>query len=456
MSLAEIFPETPVHEESEPELRARILDLVGEHWRRFHQPKAFVPGHSRVPYAGRVYGKEEMQNLAGATLDFWLTSGPYALKFEETMKEFFGARRFLAVNSGSSANLTMVSTLCQEELVKRLPKTGPKRMIPGDEVITPAVTFPTTLNPILQNGLIPVFVDCELGTYNIDPHQIEAAIGPRTRAIFAPHTVGNPLDMAMLTDIAKRHDLWLLEDGCDALGATFDGQLCGTFGHMSSLSFYPAHHITMGEGGGVVVNDLTLMKTATSMRDWGRDCYCEPGMSDTCGKRFGWTLGDLPRGYDHKYTYSSIGYNLKVSDMQAAVGLAQTNRIGDFVSRRRANFAQFMARLGVLEGDIILPVVHPKAEASPFGFPITVAEGVDRNALVRWLEDANIETRLVFGGNILRQPGYRNIPKRVHGELVNSDAIMNRSIFIGVYPGLTPDMIDYAADRVIAFFRGRG
>jgi CDP-6-deoxy-D-xylo-4-hexulose-3-dehydrase len=440
-------------DETEAELRARILDLVEEHWRRFHQPKPFVPGESRLSYAGRVYGPEEMRNLAGATLDFWLTSGPYALQFEARMKEFFDARRFLAVNSGSSANLIMISTLCQEEIVRRLPKTGPRRMVPGDEVITPAVTFPTTLNPIIQNGLIPVFVDCELGTYNIDPDQIEAAIGPRTRAIFAPHTVGNPLDMDKLCDIARRHDLWLLEDGCDALGATFDGKLVGTFGHMSSLSFYPAHHITMGEGGGVVINDIPLMKTATSMRDWGRDCYCEPGMNDTCGRRFGWQLGDLPKGYDHKYTYSSIGYNLKVSDMQAAVGVAQIDRIADFVFRRRRNFAHFQQRLGELAGDIILPVVHPKAEPSPFGFPITVAEGIDRNALVRWLEDAKIETRLVFGGNILRQPGYRSIEKRVHGELVNSDAIMNRSIFIGVYPGLTPDMIDYAADRVLAFFR---
>ena len=457
MSQAEVsHAAAAAREETEAELRARILDLVGEHWRRFHQRPAFVPGETRLSYAGRIYGAEEMRNLAGSALDFWLTAGPNALKFEETMKEFFGARRFLAVNSGSSANLIMVSTLCQDELERRLPKTGPRRMVPGDEVITPAVTFPTTLNPILQNGLVPVFVDCELGTYNIDPALIEGAIGPRTRAIFAPHTVGNPLDMDRLTDIAERHNLWLLEDGCDALGATFDGRLVGTFGQMSSLSFYPAHHITMGEGGGVVVNDLALMKTATSMRDWGRDCYCEPGMNDTCGRRFGWTLGDLPPGYDHKYTYSSIGYNLKIGDMQAAVGLAQAARIDDFVARRRANFAHYMDRLAPLEGQIVLPVVHPKASPSPFGFPITVREGIDRNALVRWLEDAKIETRLVFGGNILRQPGYRSIARRVHGELANSDAIMNRALFIGVYPGLTPEMIDYAADAVIAFFRKHG
>jgi CDP-6-deoxy-D-xylo-4-hexulose-3-dehydrase len=433
-------------------LKAEILDKVREYYRVAHRRKPFVPGESRVNYAGRVYDDAEMVNLVDSSLDFWLTSGPYAAQFEHRMRKRFGARRFLLVNSGSSANLLMLATLCARPLDARLKGKGPQRLQPGDEVITPAVTFPTTLTPIVQHGLVPVFVDCEIGTYNIDPAQIEDAVGPRTRAIFVPHTVGNPCDMATIMDVARRHDLWVLEDGCDALGSTYDGKLCGTFGQMSSLSFYPAHHMTMGEGGGVVVNDHRLVRTATSIRDWGRDCWCDPGQNDTCGTRFGWQLGELPEGYDHKYIYTNLGYNLKVSDMQAAVGCAQFDKIEGFVAARRRNFDRYFAGLAPLADVITLPVIDPRAKISPFGFPITVNAGVDRGALIRHLEGAGIETRLVFGGNILKQPGFLHIERRVHGELTATDRIMRDTFFIGVYPGLSDDMIDYVIEKIAGFF----
>jgi CDP-6-deoxy-D-xylo-4-hexulose-3-dehydrase len=393
-----------------------------------------------------------MMSLADASLDFWLTAGPFAEKFERRMRQFFESRDYILVNSGSSANLLMIATLCAEDLHKNLREGGPGPLKAGDEVITPAVTFPTTLAPIIQNRLIPVFVDCEVGTYNINAHLVEDAIGPRTKAIFVPHTVGNPCDMAILTEVAKRHNIWLLEDGCDALGATFDGKLCGTFGAMSSLSFYPAHHITMGEGGGVAVNAFGLQKSARSVRDWGRDCWCDPGKSNTCGTRFEWQEGELPCGYDHKYIYSNIGYNLKVTDMQAAVGLSQMDKIPQFVEARRRNFKHLHEGLKDWEDQLILPRIDPRANPSPFGFPITVREGIDRSKLVRHLEDANIETRLVFGGNIVRQPGFLNIEKRVHGDLSQSDIVMRDTLFIGVYPGLTPEMIEYVLGTFQKFF----
>jgi CDP-6-deoxy-D-xylo-4-hexulose-3-dehydrase len=434
------------------DLRAKIAALVAEHWEAEHQRREFVPGVSRVNYAGRYYDARDMQALVDSSLDFWLTAGPKANEFESLMRGYFDAKDFLLVNSGSSANLVMVSTLCSPDLKRFLRHGDPAPMVAGDEVITPGVTFPTTLAPILQNQLVPVFVDCEVGTYNIDHHQIEGAIGPRTRAIFVPHTVGNPCDMDLLVDIAARHNLWLLEDGCDALGATWDGRLVGTFGAMSSLSFYPAHHITMGEGGGVAINQLGLKRTARSMRDWGRDCWCDPGQNDTCGKRFDWQLGDLPCGYDHKYVYSNIGYNLKVTDMQAAIGIVQASRIDEVVARRRHNFWRLYEGLRSLEGDIVMPVVLPKANPSPFGFPVTVHERIDRTALTQRLEAAGIETRLVFGGNILRQPGYLSIPQRIHGELTGTDRIMRDTFFVGVYPGLTDEMIDYVIEQFHAFF----
>jgi len=323
----------------------------------------------------------------------------------------------------------------------------------GDEVITPAVTFPTTLTPLVQNGLIPVFVDCQPGVYDIDVAQVEAAIGPKTRAIFVPHTVGIPCDLDALTAIAKKYDLWLLEDGCDALGATWDGKLVGTFGAMSSISFYPAHHMTLGEGGMVVVNQGGVRKTCLSVRDWGRDCWCEPGVSDTCGKRFGWQLGSLPYGYDHKYTYSNLGYNLKVSEMHAAIGCAQFKKLPAFIAARRKNAGFYLERLKQHEEHILMPVVHPKADPSWFGFPITLKPHINRRDFILWLEEVKIETRLVFGGNILKQPGFEHIPRRVHGELTGTDTIMNQTLFIGVYPGLTGEMLEYVAERIAKFFQ---
>jgi len=435
-------------------LKEQILELVQEYHRIAHQKPAFIPGQSRIPYSGRVYDAREMTLLADSALDFWLTAGPYADRFERRMRQFFGCRDFLLVNSGSSANLLMVGTLCAPALAKDLGGQSLAPLQPGDEVITPAVTFPTTVAPIVQNRLVPVFVDCEVGTYNINPALIEDAIGPVTRAIFVPHTVGIPCQMDTIAEVARRNGLWLLEDGCDALGATFNGQLVGTFGQMSSVSFYPAHHITMGEGGGIAINGFGLQKTARSIRDWGRDCWCDPGKSGTCGNRFGWQLGELPCGYDHKYIYSNIGYNLKVTDLQAAIGLAQSEKIDSFVAARRRNFQLFQQGLKPSEDYLILPKIDPRANPSPFGFPITVRPGVDRGRLVRHLEDAQIETRLVFGGNIVRQPGFLNIEKRIHGDLSESDVIMRDTFFIGVYPGLTPEMIDYVLDVFRNYFSG--
>ena len=443
------------HTAKAQELKDKILGLVQEYCEAAHQKPDFVPGQSRVPYAGRVYDAREMTLLTDSALDFWLTAGPYADRFERRMRQFFGSRAFLLVNSGSSANLLMLSTLCAPALEEELAAGSMAPLVPGDEVITPAVTFPTTVAPIVQNRLVPVFVDCEVGTYNINPRLIEDAIGPRTRAIFVPHTVGNPCDMETITEIAQRRGLWLLEDGCDSLGATFNGQLTGTFGQMSSLSFYPAHHITMGEGGGVAINGFGLQKTARSIRDWGRDCWCDPGKSNTCGTRFDWQRGELPCGYDHKYIYSNIGYNLKVTDLQAAIGLAQTEKMEGFIEARRRNFKRFYEGLRTHEEYLILPTIDPRANPSPFAFPITVRPGVDRNRLVRHLEDAQIETRLVFGGNIVRQPGFLNIEKRVHGDLAASDTIMRDTFFIGVYPGLTSEMIDYVLETFRDFFAVR-
>ncbi len=437
---------------SDNQLKNKIFDLVKEYYQENHQKKSFVPGKSRVQYSGRVFNEQELIHLVDSSLDFWLTSGPYSNQFENKMKSFFNSNDFLLVNSGSSANLLMVSTLCSPELNSRRLEDGYHPMQDGDEVITPSVTFPTTLAPILQNRLVPVFVDCELGTYNIDANQVESAISSKTKALFIPHTVGNPFDLTKLLQIAEKHKLWLLEDGCDALGATFDGKLVGTFGHMSSLSFYPAHHITMGEGGGVVVNHPMLKKTALSIRDWGRDCWCEPGKSDTCGKRFKWKCGELPEGYDHKYIYSNVGYNLKVTDMQAAVGVAQFEKIHQFIEARRRNFKRMLHGLKSLEEHLILPIVDPRANPSPFGFPVTVKNPELRSALIKHLEGANIETRLVFGGHILKQPGYLNIPRRIHGSLKNSEIIMNQTLFTGVYPGLNDSMIDYVVEQYHLFF----
>jgi CDP-4-dehydro-6-deoxyglucose reductase, E1 len=426
------------------ELRGKILSLVAEYYEKAHAHREFVPGLSKVHYAGRVYNSLEMMSATGAVLDFQLTAGKYANQLEQTLKTHFRSRRFLLVNSGSSANLLMVSTLCAQ--------TAPDPLKDGDEVITPATTFPTTLAPILQNRLMPVFVDCEPGTLNMDIGRVMEAVGPRTRAIFVPHTLGSPWHLTALRKFAREKGLYLLEDCCDALGATYDGKPTGSFGDMASISCYPAHQITMGEGGGVAVNNRMLVKTALSMRDWGRDCWCEPGNSNTCEKRYGWCLGDLPAGYDHKYIYSNIGYNLKLTDMQAAIGVEQLRKLDSFVAARRQNFEIYRQVLAPLEEHVEFVRADPRAVPSWFGFAMTVRKHVSRAKVIQHLDQRMIETRLLFGGNILRQPGYRTIPHRLHGELTETDRIAERTFFIGVYPGLTPPMRDYVVETLFAYF----
>lgn len=427
-------------------IKKEILEKTKLYYRLAHkmEEERYIPGVSTIHYSGRVYDDKEMVKLVDSALEFWLTAGRYARKFEEKMRHFFNAKKFYLVNSGSSANLVMMSSLASLQLKGHLKA--------GDEIITPAVTFPTTLTPIIQNGFIPVFVDCEVETYNIDAEQIEGAIGPRTRAIFVPHTLGNPCDMDTIMTISKKHGLIVLEDACDGLGSTYDDRLIGSFGSMASLSFYPAHHITMGEGGGVIVNDSRFSRIALSIRDWGRDCWCEPGHNNTCRKRFKGKFGDLPFGYDHKYVYSNLGYNLKVTDLQAAVGMAQFEKLGKFIRLRRENFSYFYERLIRFQDKLILPKWHKKSSPSWFGFPITVKEGVNLQRFIWFLEKSKIETRKVFAGNIVKQPGFRHIECRVHKNLKNSDTIMKKSFFIGVHPGLTRRMREYTVSRFEKFF----
>lgn len=427
------------------QLKTEILEKVREYAAVAHSPSAFVPFKTKVRYAGRVFDDREMVALVSSALDFWLTLGPYGAQFESRMREFFNSRDFVLTNSGSSANLAAITALCSKNL--------DGHMCPGGEVITPAVTFPTTLSPILQNGLVPVFVDCELGTYDVDVDAVAAAVSPKTQALVIPHTLGNPCRMDVLMDIAREHELWVVEDCCDALGAKYNGKLVGTFGDASTCSFYPAHHITLGEGGGVVVREPKIAKIVRSVRDWGRDCWCEPGQNDTCGKRFGWQLGDLPEGYDHKYIYSEIGYNLKPTDLQAAIGTVQADRIGDFHARRQHNFDRLYAGLKAYEEFLVLPKAYPNADPAWFAFPLTVRGGVVRSELVAWLEKSLIETREIFSGNILRQPAYRDVVHRVQGDLRQSDIVMRDTFFIGVYPGLTDEMLDFVLDQFREFFR---
>jgi CDP-6-deoxy-D-xylo-4-hexulose-3-dehydrase len=424
------------------QLKQEILEKTRRYHELVHQPSEFTPYTSRVQYAGRVFGEEELVNLVDCSLDFWLTLGPYGDLFENKMKRSLGVKDFAVVNSGSTANLTAVMTIMSQQL------ENPLR--PGDEVITPAVTFPTTLSPIVHSGLVPVFVDCELGTYNINPELLESAISDKTRAMMIPHTLGVPCDMDVICDLVKRHNLYLIEDTCDALGSTFRDQQVGTFGDLSTYSFFPAHHITMGEGGGVAVNNYRLARIVRSIRDWGRDCWCAPGESNTCGKRFGWQLGDLPKGYDHKFTYSNIGYNFKPTDMQAAIGVAQLDRLPGFIDRRRQNFARLYKGLEHLQDHLILPTIDPRSDPAWFGFTITVKDSLSRHELVQWLENANIDTREIFAGNILKQPAYRNINHRVAGNLDVTDRIMSDSFFIGVYPGMTEQMTDFMIDTIDA------
>jgi CDP-6-deoxy-D-xylo-4-hexulose-3-dehydrase len=422
-------------------LRAQIIQLVREYYKVAFPTHRFIPGETPVLYSGRLFDDEELVKLVESALDFWLTSGRFARQFEQEFAQFFGIPYAMLVNSGSSANLLALSCLTS-------PKLGKQRLHPGDEVITVAAGFPTTVNPIVQCRLMPVFVDVTIPTYNVDVRQLEAALSERTRVIMLAHTLGNPFDLASVVDFAQRHNLWLIEDCCDAVGTTYNGQKVGTFGDLATVSFYPAHHITMGEGG-CVLTDQPLLKTLVeSFRDWGRDCWCEPGEENTCGKRFDWQLGDLPYGYDHKYTYSHIGYNLKVTDMQAAVGVAQLKKLPAFIEARRHNFQVLYEGLRHLEEYFILPEATPGSNPSWFGFPLAVrAEApFTRNQVVQYLEKHKIATRLLFGGNLVRQPAYRDVRYRVIGNLANSDFVMNQVFWIGVYPGLSSAMLEYVLE----------
>ncbi len=420
------------------DLRRRILELVAEYHAEAFPDLEFVPGQTPVPVSGKVFDADELQHLVDASLDFWLTTGRFAEQFEREFARWMGVRHAILVNSGSSANLLALTALTAPELGKRA-------LQPGDEVITAAAGFPTTVNPIIQNRLVPVFVDSQIPTYNADPDAIAEAVGPRTRAIILAHTLGNPFDVDRVRAIADKHGLWLIEDTCDAVGSTWHGQKVGTFGDLATVSFYPAHHMTMGEGGAVLTRNPKLKKIVESFRDWGRDCWCEPGKDNTCGKRFDWQLGSLPHGYDHKYTYSRIGYNLKLTDMQAAVGVAQLKKLDGFVARRRENFAYLRAALDPLSDRLILPEATPRSDPSWFGFPITIREeaGISRDAITGWLESRGIATRLLFGGNLTRQPAYQGVPFRVVGDLQNADRIMRDTFWVGVFPGLDRHRLDY-------------
>jgi CDP-6-deoxy-D-xylo-4-hexulose-3-dehydrase len=429
---------------SAEELRQEILGRVREYAAARWVKPPFVPGVTPVPVSGKVFDADDVESLVDSSLDFWLTTGRFAAEFERKLAEFVGVRHAVLVNSGSSANLLAVACLTSEKL-------GDRRLLPGDEVITCATGFPTTVNPILQHGLVPVFVDVELGTYNVDVKQLEEAVGPRTRAIMLAHTLGNPFDLDAVCSVAQRHNLWLVEDCCDALGSEYRGRKVGTFGDLATLSFYPAHHITTGEGGAVLTSDPLLKKVVESFRDWGRDCWCEPGHDGTCGKRFGWQLGSLPVGYDHKYIYSHIGYNLKATDMQAAVGVSQLEKLPTFIRRRRENFSFLLDRLKSETSTFVLPEPTTGSDPSWFGFPLTLREdaAVSRGEVIAYLEERRIATRLLFGGNLLRQPAYRDIQKRLVGELKNTDVVMNRTFWIGVFPGLDFAMLGFVAGALV-------
>lgn len=432
-------------------LRTEILDLVKRYAEQAHAPQPFVPGKTPVPVSGKVYGAPELQFLVESALDFWLTTGRFNDAFEERLAGILTVKHALTCNSGSSANLLAVTALTSDLL-------GGRALKPGDEVITCATGFPTTVNPILQNALVPVFVDVDIPTYNIDTARIEGAISERTRAIVVAHTLGNPFDLDTVMALAEKHGLFVIEDCCDALGARYRGRPVGTFGDVGTLSFYPAHHITMGEGGAVFTGNGKMKRILESFRDWGRDCWCAPGKDNTCNKRFDWKLGELPQGYDHKYTYSHLGYNLKITDMQAAVGLAQLDRLNGFIDARLRNFAALKEGLDGLRHHLILPEATPNADPSWFGFPITVRSAAPfrRDDLVRHLNARLIGTRLLFGGNLLRQPYMLGRPHRVSGDLARSDQVMNDTFWIGVYPGLAPAAIDYVLEVIHDFCAGRG
>lgn len=428
-------------------LRRMAHGIVLKHYESIHRnKKEFMPGKAYIPYSGRVYDSEEIKCLVDSAFDFWLTSGKYARQFEKELAAFLGAKYCLLTNSGSSANLLAMSALTSKKL-------GEKRLKPGDEVISVACAFPTTVNPIIQNNLIPVFLDVDIGTYNIQADKIEDALSEKTKAIFLAHTLGNPFELDKIQEICKKHDLWLIEDNCDALGSNYRKKYTGSFGHISTFSFYPPHHITMGEGGALVTNEPHLKRIIESFRDWGRDCWCESGCDNSCGRRFGWQLGDLPKGYDHKYIYSHIGYNLKITDMQAAIGTAQLKKLPEFISARKRNWKRIYDGLKKYDDHFIMPEATQHSDPSWFGFILTVREdaGFSKNEIVKYLEDKKIATRQLFAGNITRQPYFENIEYRIHGTLENTDSIMNNTFWIGVYPGLDKEMIDYMIMHIEEF-----
>jgi CDP-6-deoxy-D-xylo-4-hexulose-3-dehydrase len=427
-------------------LRAQIAQLVQQYAEIALQPQPFLPGLTPVPASGKQLGVSELQLMVEASLDGWLTAGRFNEAFERKLAGFIGVEHAITVNSGSSANLIAFSTLTS-------PRLGERAIRPGDEVIAVAAGFPTTVNPILQFGAVPVFVDVDLATLNVDASLLEAAVSPRTKAVMLAHALGNPFNLDAVTALCRRHGLWLVEDCCDALGSTYRGKMVGTFGDIGTLSFYPAHHITMGEGGAVFTNSAELISIAESFRDWGRDCYCEPGKDNTCGKRFGWQLGDLPAGYDHKYTYSHIGYNLKITDMQAACGLAQLEQAPRFVQARKDNFAFLFQRLRSCEQFLQLPQATEHADPSWFGFPVTLKENapVRRLDLLTYLDQKKVGTRLLFAGNLTKQPSMKDAGYRVSGSLRNTDRVMNDTFWIGVHPALTQPMLDFAAAAIESF-----
>jgi CDP-6-deoxy-D-xylo-4-hexulose-3-dehydrase len=432
------------------ELRKKILGITSDYAEETHIKKKFEPGKTLVPVSGKVYDHEEIEMLVSSSLDFWLTADRFNKQFEKEFSEFLNMNFAITTNSGSSANLLAISSLTSREL-------GDKALKPGDEVLTVAAGFPTTVNPILQNNLIPVFIDVELSTYAVNSEVVENAISENTKAIIFAHTLGNPFEINKINKLAKKHGLWLIEDCCDALGSKFDGKHTGTFGDISTFSFYPAHQITMGEGGALVTNNAILRKNIISFRDWGRDCFCEPGMSNTCGKRFEWELGELPKYYDHKYIYSNVGYNLKITDMQAAIGLAQMKKLPSFIKLRKENFKFLKDSLNEFESFLILPEPTQNSDPCWFGFPITVKQNslFSKNKLIDYLSSKLIDTRPIFAGNILKQPYFKNQKYKTVGKLTNTDMIMNNSFWIGVYPGLNHEMMDYVVKSFKDFFKNR-
>jgi CDP-6-deoxy-D-xylo-4-hexulose-3-dehydrase len=430
------------------EIKNKILNLVENYSDINFKEKEFIPGVSEVPVSGKVIGALELKNMVEAALDGWLTTGRFNEQFEKKLANFLGVKCLLTVNSGSSANLIAFSTLTS-------PKLKERSIQKGDEVITVAAGFPTTVNPIIQFGAIPVFIDVKIPTYNIDENLVEEAITKKTKAIMLAHTLGNPFNVKKIKEICDKYNLWLIEDSCDALGSKFNNQNVGTFGDLATLSFYPAHHITMGEGGAVFTNSKKLERIAESFRDWGRDCYCEPGKDNTCNKRFGWQLGDLPFGYDHKYTYSHLGYNMKITDMQAACGLAQLDRLDVFIEKRKENFNFLYKNLKELKEFLILPEAEKNSDPSWFGFAISLRQNnqYDRNDLVKYLNDNKIGTRLLFSGNLIKQPYMKNIDFKIHGDLKNTDIVMESTFWIGLYPGLSERHLEYSVLKIKNFFK---